>query len=338
MCFQTLLSLPPRSLPPPHSPAPHPASSPTQCLSPKLPSSFLQLQLPFLLGALFSRGLLQLQDRAAPILQPSPTFPKPLVFPITLPPTRSLCPHCPPTHSGPPHPPIPRTLCPRVPGPPHPPVPRTPCPRVPGPPQPPVPRNPCPCASRSPHSSSLCPRSSVSPVPAHPRTPQPLSAHLSLPTPFIPASPVLRTSPCPAPRVPAPPRRAARRAQVDARAARGDGRRAHPNPPAPPPASRIGSRWAGRAPIGGRRAAAGSRWVAPQRGCCSVPPRPGSVEPERPGGGRGSRELRRRPPGPRPRQAGVAAAPLAAGGGQRAMRGRGLRRGARGSRGPQRRR
>lgn len=220
MCFQTLLSLPPQSLPPPHSPAPHPASSPTQCLSPKLPSSFLQLQLPFLLVALFSRGLLQLQDRAAPILQPSPTFPKPLVFPITLPPTRSLCPHCPPTHSGPPHPPIPRT----------------PCPRVPGPPQPPVPRTPCPCASRSPHSSSLRPRSSVSPVPAHPRTPQPLSAHLSLPTPFIPASPVLRTSPCPTPRVPAPPRRAARRAQVDARAARGDGRRAHPNPPAPPPA------------------------------------------------------------------------------------------------------
>lgn len=64
---------------------------------------------------------------------------------------------------------------------------------------------------------------------------------------------------------------------------------------------------------------------------------PRSEEPERPGGaGRGAPPGAAAPPTPaRGRgQPGVAAA----GGGQRAMRGRELRRGARGSRGPQRRR
>ncbi|XP_007466048.1 PREDICTED: collagen alpha-1(III) chain-like [Lipotes vexillifer] len=143
---------------------------------------------------------------------------------------------------------------------------------------------------------------------------------------------------------PASPRCAGRRAQVDARALRGDQRRAHPNTPAPPPAPWIGSPQACRARIGSRGAAAGpvSRWVAPQRGCCSVPPRPpGAWSPSGragPGGDTAGSRSAAHPvpsakgsPGPRPH-------PGAAGGGQRAMQGRGTRRGARWSGGPRRRR
>lgn len=134
---------------------------------------------------------------------------------------------------------------------------------------------PWPRALRTPHA--LIPVPHTAPSSVNPRPPA-LGPH---------------TSQCPATRVrvPAPPSSAGRRAQVDARASRGDERRAHPNAPAPPPAPRIGSPRAGRARVGSRRAAAGpvSRWVAPQRGCCSVPPRPpGAWSPSGragPGGG-----------------------------------------------------
>ncbi|XP_047549590.1 vegetative cell wall protein gp1-like [Lutra lutra] len=195
-------------------------------------------------------------------------------------------------------------------------------------------------APASPSFAPHCPPD-LCPAPPRPSYPHKL-------TPRSPHLPVLREALGPGPQPSAPPGPRAReprgrRAQVDARAWRGD-ELAHPSPPAPPPAPPIGSPRAGRAPVGSRRAAAGpvSRWVAPQRGCCSVPPRPPGARSRSgragPGGGHRREPLLRPPrpaaegsPGSRPHRA-------AAGGGQRAMRGRELRRGARGSRGPQRRR
>lgn len=220
----------------------------------------------------------------------------------------------------------------------------------------------------SPHHASLHP---CSPCPHCPPThslllPRPPSLHPVTPSPYVPRSyapllvscilcpltpvpgssllPIHRSPGPPQPQDPASPRCAGRRAQVDARALRGDQRRAHPNTPAPPPAPWIGSPQAGRARIGSRGAVAGpvSRWVAPQRGCCSVPPRPpGAWSPSGqagPGGDTAGSSSAAHPvpsakgsPGPRPH-------PGAAGGGQRAMQGRGTRRGARWSGGPRRRR
>lgn len=193
----------------------------------------------------------------------------------------------------------------------------------------------------------------VAPVPTA-RVPHPAAPPSAVPRPPPPHTLSPRPR-CPPPRRPSrvplpprpggppPPRRAGRRAQVDARALRGDEpRHTLTRRPAPRAADWLPAGWRG------------PDWLAPRAGRASFTvgstaawmllgpsAAPRSVEPARRGGaGRGHRRSRSAAhPGPAAKGSlGSRPQRVAAGGAQRAMRGRGPRRGARGSRGPQRRR